>query len=171
VVTAERRPETLQKSSIALQVLGGEELERDGITQPKDLTLAIPGLAVGSGGPQPQYYIRGVGDLSSIALSNPAIATNLDGVYVARPVATNTNFFDVARVEVLKGPQGTLYGRNASGGAINVISNRPMLGDTTGYLSVEGGNFSATKGEGAINLPVSDTVALRAAFQVVNRDG
>lgn len=171
VVTAERRSETLQKSSVALQVLSAEDLARNGIVGPTDLTLAVPGMVVGAGGPDPQYYIRGVGDLSAIALSNPAIATNLDGVYVARPAATNANFYDLARVEVLKGPQGTLYGRNASGGAINVISNRPVLDDTGGYLTVEGGNYSDMKGEGAVNLPVGDTVALRAAFQVVNRDG
>jgi iron complex outermembrane recepter protein len=171
VVTAERRTETLQKSSVALQVLSGEDLEREGIVGPKDLTLAVPGLAVGAGGPAPQYYIRGVGDLSAIALSNPAIATNLDGVYVARPTATNANFYDLARVEVLKGPQGTLYGRNASGGAINVISNKPILDNTSGYLTVEGGNFSEMKGEGAINIPVAATLAVRAAFQVVDRKG
>ena len=171
VVTAERRSEDLQKSSVALQVLSGEDLRRNGIVGPKDLTLAVPGLAVGAGGPEPQLYIRGVGDLSAIALSNPAIATNIDGVYMARPAAVNANFYDLARVEVLKGPQGTLYGRNASGGALNIIPNRPSLGGTSGYLDVEGGNFSAMKGEGAINLPAGDTLALRAAFQVVNRDG
>lgn len=171
VVTAERREETLQKSSLALQVLSAEDLARQGITQPTDLTLAVPGMAIGSGGPQPQYYIRGVGDLSAFALSNPAIATNVDGVYVARPTATNGNFFDLARVEVLKGPQGTLYGRNASGGAINIVTHRPKLDDTGGYLTVEGGNYSEARGEGAVNLPIGDVIAVRAAFQVVNREG
>lgn len=171
VVTAERRTENLQKTSVALQVLSGAAISRDGIVQPQDLTSAVPGLVVGTGGPSPQFYVRGVGDLSAIPLSNPAIATNLDGVYLAEPAAVNGNFFDLQRVEVLKGPQGTLYGRNASGGAINIISNPPRLGYTGGYLDLQDGNYSAMTSDGAVNVPIGGTFALRAAFQVVDRKG
>src|SRR5687767_2044506 len=127
IVTAERREESLQDLSLAIQVLTAEELERANLTQIHDLNTLVPGLQIGSGGNAPQIYIRGVGDFAASALSNPAVAVNIDGVYVARPQAVNSLFYDLARIEVLKGPQGTLYGRNASGGAINLISNRPSL--------------------------------------------
>jgi iron complex outermembrane receptor protein len=170
-VTAERRVGSLQKSSLALQVLSSDELEKKGILGPKDLMQEVPGLAIGTGGPEPQVYIRGIGDLSAISLSNPAVATNIDGVYIARPAATNAGFFDLARVEVLKGPQGTLYGRNASGGALNLITNQPNLDSLGGHVNLELGNYSDVNADGALNIPLSSSLAVRGAFQVVNRQG
>src|SRR5690349_2039485 len=111
VVTAQRFEESAQRSSLAIQVLSGQEMERAVITQATDLNRVVPGLQIGTGGGAAQIYIRGVGDFAASALSNPAVAVNVDGVYVARPQAVNSNFYDLARVEVVKGPQGTLYGR------------------------------------------------------------
>jgi iron complex outermembrane recepter protein len=169
VITAQRREETVQKSSLAISVLQGADLDK--ITQPKDLTLMLPGVQVGAGNPIPQVYIRGVGDYGANALSNPAVAMNVDGVYLARPTAISGQFFDLDRVEVLKGPQGTLYGRNASGGAINVITKRPDFSGDDGFVEVETGNYSLFGASGALNVPLSSTVAMRGAFQVVDRDG
>ena len=165
VVTAERREESLQKTSVALQVLSAQELQNAGVVQMQDLSTIVPGLQIGQGGAATQIYIRGVGDLGTTPITNPAVATNLDGVYVARPQAVDGHFFDIARVEVLKGPQGTLYGRNASGGAINIITTRPSLEGFGGYGDVEFGNYSEVLAEGAVNLPLSSEIALRISAQ------
>jgi iron complex outermembrane receptor protein len=171
VVTAQRFEESAQRSSLAIQVLSGQEMERAVITQATDLNRVVPGLQIGTGGGAAQIYIRGVGDFAASALSNPAVAVNVDGVYVARPQAVNSNFYDLARVEVVKGPQGTLYGRNASGGALNLITNKPVLGQTTGNLGVTVGDYSLRQFEGAMNVPLGETVALRGAFSITDRDG
>lgn len=171
VVTAQRFEETAQRSSLSVQVLGSEALERVGVTQVVDLVKMVPGLQIGTGGGAPQIYIRGVGDFAASALSNPAVAVNVDGVYVARPQGMNGGFYDLARIEVLRGPQGTLYGRNASGGALNLVTQAPSLSRTSGYGSVSLGNFDLRQVEAALNLPLSETVAVRGAVQVVDRDG
>jgi iron complex outermembrane receptor protein len=171
VVTAERREESLQKTSVALQVLSAAELQNAGIVQMRDLSTLVPGLQIGNGGAASQIYIRGVGDFGSTPITNPAVATNLDGVYIARPQGVEGNLFDIARVEVLKGPQGTLYGRNASGGAINIITARPSLEGLSGYGDVEFGNFNEVLAEGAVNLPVNAEIAIRASGQAESRQG
>jgi iron complex outermembrane receptor protein len=171
VVTAQRREENLQKTSVPVDVLAGEELRNANVLKVTDLSATVPGLQVGQGAGPTQIYIRGVGDFGSTPINNPAVATNIDGVYVARTQALDGNFFDVARVEVLEGPQGTLYGRNASGGAINIITNRPSFDAVSGYGDVEAGNLSLREFQGALNLPVSSDFALRLAGQVVDRDG
>lgn len=171
IVTAERREQSLQDSSLSLQVLSADQLEKSNLTQASDLNTLVPGLQIGGGGNSPQIYIRGVGDFAASALSNPAVAVNIDGIYIGRPQAVNSQFYDLARVEVLKGPQGTLYGRNASGGAINLISNRPSLNGIEGYIGATYGNYDNKQLEGAINLPLGETLAARFAFQAVDRDG
>jgi iron complex outermembrane receptor protein len=171
VITAERREETLQKSSVALQVVSQAELQNAGVVQMRDLTTVVPGLQIANGGAATQIYIRGVGDFGSTPITNPAVATNLDGVYIARPQGVEGNFFDIARVEVLKGPQGTLYGRNASGGAINIITARPSLDEFGGYGDIEFGNYNKVLAEGAVNLPVTAEFALRASAQAESREG
>jgi len=171
VVTAERREENLQKTSVALQVLSPTELQNAGVVQMRDLSTIVPGLQIGNGGAATQIYIRGVGDFGSTPITNPAVATNLDGVYIARPQGVEGNFFDIARVEVLKGPQGTLYGRNASGGAINIITARPSLDGLSGYGTMEFGNYGEVLAEGAVNLPLTSEIALRASGQAESRQG
>jgi iron complex outermembrane receptor protein len=170
-ITAQRREETLQKSSLAIEVLSEDALTRAGITQAVDITAAIPGVQIGSGGAQPQVYIRGVGDYGATSISNPAIAFNVDGVYVARGQAVAGSFFDLARMEVLKGPQGTLYGRNASGGAINLIPQAPKLGELEGYAEVGLQNYQGRSIDAAVNLPLGEQLAARVAGQSVRRDG
>lgn len=171
VVTAERREQSLQDSSLAIQVLSSEELERSNPTQITDLNTMVPGLQIGTGGNSPQIYIRGVGDFAASALSNPAVAVNIDGVYVGRPQGVNSLFYDLERIEVLKGPQGTLYGRNASGGAINLISRRPEIGYAEGYIDLTYGNFDTKQLVGALNVPLGDTLAARLAVTAIDRDG
>jgi iron complex outermembrane receptor protein len=171
VITAQRYEETLQKSSLSLQVLSGEELQRGAVTQATDLNRLVPGLQIGTGGGASQIYIRGVGDFAASALSNPAVAVNVDGVYISRPQGVNSNFYDLERLEVLRGPQGTLYGRNASGGALNLITRKPSLDGLSGDIALTLGDYDLIDAEGAINVPLGDTLALRAAVKVVERDG
>jgi iron complex outermembrane receptor protein len=172
VVTAERREATVQESSLAIQVLSDEDIQRSEVRAVQDLNFYVPGLVVGGGGGNAtQIYMRGVGDFAVGALSNPAVGVNIDDVYVARPEAVNTGFYDLARIEVLKGPQGTFYGRNTSGGAINLITTAPSLERSGGFLSVGGGNLGNYSVEGALNVPMGDMFAARGAFLVVKHDG
>jgi iron complex outermembrane receptor protein len=171
LVTAQRREESVQKSSVVVSVVDPDRLERAGITQPQALTSILPGVQIGTVGPTTQVYIRGIGDFGSTAISNPAVAFNVDGVYVGRSQSLTSEFYDIARVEVLKGPQGTLYGRNASGGAINLITARPDLNRMDGHVSAEIGNFDSQTFEGALNVPLSSTFALRASGQIVSKGG
>jgi iron complex outermembrane receptor protein len=171
IVTAERVEQSLQRAPLTIQVVAADQLRASGVTSPADLSKLTTGLDIGTTGSGNQVYIRGVGDFSFSALSNPGVAFNVDGVYVGRPGAFSGNFYDMARVEVLKGPQGTLYGRNANGGSINLITQDPKLGVFGGDMNVEAGNYSLVHVDGAVNLPVGDTAALRAAFNVVHRDG
>lgn len=171
VVTAERRTQSIQKSSLAIEVVSAEAVKDAGVTQMRDLTKLQPGVSVGQGGPATQIYIRGVGDFGSTPTTNPAVATHVDGVYVARANSLEGNFFDLERIEVLKGPQGTLYGRNATGGAVNIITAKPKLNDFGGRVDAEVGDYSLAHITAALNLPVGQTMALRAAVDVVSRGG
>lgn len=171
IVTAQRRTEDVQKTPLAIQVLTADDLKIAGATDAKSLTLLVPGLQVGMGGPYTQIYIRGVGDFGANSLANPGVATSLDGVYIAREAAVSGIFYDLARVEVLKGPQGTLYGQNTTGGAINVITNRPRLDRFGGSVNVETGNYGEITADGVLNVPLGDHVAVRGAFQTLNHRG
>lgn len=171
VVTASRREEIAQRSALSIQAISSEELARRSITRPEDLNAIAPGVSIASGGNYPQTYIRGVGNYATNNYAEGAVAYNIDGVYISRGWATRAALFDLDRVEVLKGPQGTLYGRNASGGAINIITARPKLGETSGFVEGEVGNYALWRGAAAINLPIGDTLALRASGQITHRDG
>jgi iron complex outermembrane receptor protein len=171
VVTANRREETIQKSSLAVQAISGDEVLSAGLDQVTDLSKVVLGLQAAMQGGMSQVYIRGVGDFSANPLANPGVAFNLDGVVIGRPESVNSNFYDIERMEVLKGPQGTLYGRNASGGAINVLTNNPSFDDDKSTLNVEVGNYALYHVDGAVNVPISSTFAVRLAFNKVSRDG
>lgn len=170
IVTAQRRSENVQKAAVSIEVFSGDKLRAAGISSADDLTTLAAGVQIG-GGTTPQIYVRGVGDFGVIASANPAVATSLDGVGISRPQAISGNFFDLERIELLKGPQGTLYGRNASGGALNLISVQPKYGEFSGYFDGEIGNYNLFSGEGAFNIPAGDQGAFRLSYQVVNRDG
>ncbi|MFO7278233.1 MAG: TonB-dependent receptor [Pseudomonadota bacterium] len=170
VVTAARREQSVQTASLSISVLSGDSLAQSGIVQAADLQTVVPGLTVSLGGATNQTYLRGVGSFSTNAHAESAIAYNINGVYISRPSGVGPIFFDLERVEVLKGPQGTLYGRNASGGAINLITRRPTQ-ELTGELTVNVGNYDLRRVNAAIGGGVTDTLALRAAAQYSKRDG
>ncbi len=171
VVTATRRAENLQKTAIPVSVISGAQLERAGVVQAQDLNKTAPGLDLSPNGGSTQVYLRGIGTFSIAAYADSAVAFNDDQVYLVFPGEIAGLFYDLQRVEVLKGPQGTLYGRNATAGAINVISNKPSFTGYSGDLSLEVGDYDLVRLTGDVNMPVNDQLALRAAFQVVSRDG
>ena len=167
VVTAHREAEDVQRVPASITVLSADLVRDAGVTRPQDLTYLVPGLQVGS---LPLFYMRGVGNFAGNSLQDPTVTFNFDGVYIARPTSTGGLFYDLERIEVLKGPQGTLYGRNATGGAINVMPRRPELSLIGGEMFAEYGDYNSLRVEGALNAPIGDRVALRAAFQRVRHD-
>jgi iron complex outermembrane receptor protein len=171
IVTAQRREESLQKAALAVSAVAGDTLTQASITQATDLTRLVPSIQIAPAASFTQIYLRGVGTFGSNAFAEQGVAFNLDGVYLSRPAAPAGLFYDLERIEVLKGPQGTLYGRNATGGAINVITAKPRLGETSGNLTAEYGNYNALKGSGAINLPIGENVAFRLSGQYAKHDG
>lgn len=170
IVTAEKREENLQKTAIAVTAVDGDALVEAGVSRPEELSNLVPGLNIAQGGPSTQVYVRGVGNYGTNAFADPAVAFNMDGVYISRFSGIAGNFFDVARVEVLKGPQGTLYGRNATGGTINIITNKPGK-EFGGGVGVELGNYNLFKANGFINVPVANSFSMRLAAQKTDRDG
>ena len=172
VITAQRVRESAQKAPIAITVVKQEDLQRQNVTRAEDLSLLVPALvATASGGPNTTFFVRGVGNTTSNSYSDPAISFNYDGVYIGRPNSTQGFFYDLERVEVLKGPQGTLYGRNATGGAINVLPRRPELKTESTDFQASYGSFGATQLQGAINRPIGDNTALRLSATYDKRDG
>src|SRR5262249_31837297 len=134
-------------------------------------TNLVPGLLVGAiNGSSALTYLRGVGNVAATSLQDPAVTYNFDGVYIAHPTSTGGLYYDLERVEVLKGPQGTLYGRNATGGAINILPRRPQLREQEGELLAEYGNHDTQQFTGWYNLPIGDHAALRVAGQRVAHD-
>lgn len=171
VVTAQRREENLQRAPIAVSAVTGETLVKQGITQATDLSRLVPALQVAPAASFTQIYLRGIGSFGANAFAEQAVAFNVDGIYLSRPAAPAGMFFDLERIEVLKGPQGTLYGRNASGGAVNVITRKPQLGVTEGFFNGEYGNYDTVKLSGAVNAPIGERAAIRIAGQHAKRDG
>jgi len=169
-VTAAKYAQNVQKSSLSITVLSADTLSRGGVSQAEDLGALVPGLTVSEGGGTVQTYLRGVGSFATDASAESAIAYNINGVYIARPSGIGPVFFDLDRVEVLEGPQGTLYGRNATGGAINLITTRPTQ-DFNGYVNLDVGNYDLRRVTAAAGGGVTDTLSLRGAFQYSYHEG
>jgi iron complex outermembrane recepter protein len=170
VVTANRRDQGIQKVSGVVQTLSGEDLRKDGISDFRQLQLAIPGLSIANQEGNVEIYIRGVGSSNGTELGDPAAAPHLNGVYIPRPRGLGLQFFDLERVEVNKGPQGTLYGRNAVAGTLNIITAKPRLGENSGFIQGEVANRSGSGAEGAVNIPLGERAALRVAGFYTKKD-
>jgi outer membrane receptor protein involved in Fe transport len=170
VVTAQRREESAQSVAIALSVLSGDSLAEKAISSVVDLQNAAPSLQVepafGSG--QPQYRIRGVGFLDYTSNNASPVGVSVDDVAFALPIQTQGQLFDIDRVEVLRGPQGTLYGRNTTGGEINFISNRPTADSRAGFTA-EVGSFNEVDAQGFISGPLAD--GLKGRLSVATQQG
>lgn len=171
IVTAQRRSESLQKTALTIQVIEPKALSAAGVTSPSQLAVVLPAVQISYSGPATSVYIRGVGGFQSTAGTSPAVPYYIDGVYVARTQSVASEFYDVDRVEAVKGPQGTLYGRNASGGAINVITKRPSFDRVEGRAEFELGNYGNQTFEASLNVPLSSTVAVRTSGTFVDKQG
>jgi iron complex outermembrane receptor protein len=171
-VTAQRRSESLQKAAVAVDVVNPAALANSGLNNPTQLGTLIPALNVqANGGANTIFFLRGVGNFTINGYSDPAIAFNYDGVYVGRATATSGYFYDLDRIEVLKGPQGTIYGRNATAGAINVIPAKPVLDDLSGAVTASYGNYDAYDTRAYLNAPVGDNNAVRFSATLHGHNG
>jgi iron complex outermembrane receptor protein len=160
--TARKRNELAQDVPIAMDVIGGKELKDSGITQVKDIQTAVPGLVIETRESSGKIAIRGVGTGDVGLGTDQSVAVHVDGVYQAHGAMGLTRMFDVDRVEVLRGPQGTLYGRNATAGVINLVSRAPQMKfSAEADLSV--GSFGLRQIQGALNVPLGADSALRLA--------
>lgn len=169
VVTATRTESLASKTPVALTAVSGQSLMTAGITNPTALAEQVPNLSIDRNNGL-QITIRGVTSTDTTEKGDPSAAFMSDGIYLARVQALEVSFFDVQRVEVLRGPQGTLFGRNTTAGLVNVISNKPKLGMFGGSLDMSYGNFDTQQITGVINLPVNDRIAIRAAANYDRRD-
>ncbi len=170
VVTAQKRSENLQKVPIAVVAVNEDTLKRAGVNTFDNLDKLVPDVQVTRVVSVPTIAIRGIYPTDLGPTSEQPNAVHLDGAYIAKATALNGMFFDIARVEVLKGPQGTLYGRNAAAGAINIVTNHPTQ-DPGAEGQIEFGSYSLIRAEAALNVPINDKLAARAAFQSLSRSG
>lgn len=171
VVSAQKRDENIQDVPITLNAFTGDFISQSGARHIGDLEIYTPGLEIDTASTtQPRYYIRGIGTDDFGVGTDPSVGIYVDGVYVARSGAALMFFSDIERVEVLKGPQGTLFGRNAAAGAINVITKKPHE-LTEGSVLLRAGNYSKKMAEGMFNTAISDNVFVRLNAQFNDRDG
>jgi iron complex outermembrane receptor protein len=157
VVTAQRRKENVQKVPLAVSAISGDSLDEQGIVGFEDLGTTVPSLRFGTGvtGGEHVITLRGLSSQNTTSGGDSPVAYNVDGVYLARSTAVDPEFYDVARIEVLRGPQGTLYGRNSIGGSVNVITNRPD-DELAAQADIMLGNYDALTVRGWANLPLTE---------------
>ncbi|PQM29648.1 TonB-dependent receptor [Sphingopyxis lindanitolerans] len=173
IVTAQRRAESVQDVPIAISAFSSDQLREQGISNTLELGQFVPNLVsmnntgIGSAN---AYYLRGLGNTETIATFDPPVGTYVDDIYLSRQNANNLSLFDVERVEVLRGPQGTLFGRNTTGGAINVIMRDPGH-DGSGYAEIGYGRFNKRLARGSKDISLADTFAIKLSGYYQNDDG
>ena len=173
IVTAEKRTESLQDVSKAVTALGADELETKNIVDFVGLSAIAPGVTVAKNeGYKTVISIRGVGDeTNQNAIAAPSVALHMDGIFIASKFSLRTDFIDLERIEVLRGPQGTLFGQNSTGGTVNVVSKLPSFDAFEGKADITLGNYNLSKVRGSFNTPLSENVATRNSFVITDRDG
>lgn len=174
VVTARKSSENLQSVPVSVTALNAEALESKQVFEVTDLARTAPSLTISTGGTGPASIvylaIRGQAQNSPNSLSDSSVGIYVDGVYVARPMVGNLGFLDAASAEVLRGPQGTLFGRNTTGGALNLTSNQPK-NILEGSLKVGAGNYDQRMVEGILNVPLGEELAVRFAGRYSEHSG
>ena len=171
IVTAQRVAESIQDVPISVTALTEDAIEDRQVITPSDLQINASNVtftATNFGGSS--FSIRGVGNLVIARSGEPGVSQHLNEI----AVVTNLNtfeFFDMERVEILRGPQGTLFGRNATGGAINFVTRKPDMGEVNGFVDFEFGDYNHNRSKAAVNLPLGDRVGLRLAGFMLDRDG
>ncbi|MBL4836126.1 MAG: TonB-dependent receptor plug domain-containing protein [Kordiimonadaceae bacterium] len=172
IVTAQRREESLNKVPIAVTAFSGDMLEKTSVTELTDIAGLTPGLYLSSYSTlSPQIFIRGIGSNDDGITAEGAVGVYLDDIYVGRASSALFDLFDLERLEVLKGPQGTLYGRNTNGGAINIITRKPD-NETTGAFKATYGNYDALQLQGFVSAPfIEDRLYGKVSVSLKKRDG
>lgn len=172
-VTAEKRSESLQDISQAVTAISEEDIENKNITSFVDLSAIVPGVTVAKNeGYKTVISIRGVGnETNQNAIAAPSVAFHMDGIFIASPFSLQTDFIDVERIEVLRGPQGTLFGQNSTGGVINVISKKPSMEGYLGKSDITFGNYGLTKFRSSNNIVLGSSTAARFSISTTERDG
>ena len=173
IVSAEKRNESLQDVSLSVTALTESELETKNITDFVGLSAIAPGVTVAKNeGYKTIISIRGVGDeTNQNAIAAPSVALHMDGIFIASKFSLRTDFIDLERIEVLRGPQGTLFGQNSTGGTINVVSQKPSFDEIKGKADLALGNYGLLKYRGAVNIPLTDKIATRMSLVSTDRNG
>jgi len=169
VVTAQKRSENVQTVPISMTALSGNALADKAVKSLGDLQFAAPSLSVANAGLTQSVNIRGIGLASGSPNAANGVASYLDGVFQP-PIVSSGSYYDIADVEVLRGPQGTFVGSNSTGGAIFINTQSPQLGKTGGYAQIGDGSFNSISAQGALNIPVGETLAMRLAVNDQNHD-
>jgi len=171
-VTANRVESLASKTPIAVSAVTGNSVTQEGLTDPTSLENMVPDLSIvcADGLQGLQITIRGVTSSDGTEKGDPSAAFMVDDIYIARPQFHAISFYDLERVEVLRGPQGTLYGRNTTAGVVNVITNKPKNDVFESTFNVTAGNYGTILGDGMVNVPVSEKLAFRAAISYQRRD-
>ncbi|WP_218310157.1 TonB-dependent receptor [Alteromonas antoniana] len=171
-VTATKRKTKLMETPVAISAISEEALKQNGVHNVKDIANLVPGLDISTATDQaaPVISMRGVRSTNITELGDPAVGVHLDGVYSPRMQGALALMYDVDRVEALRGPQGTLFGRNSTVGSINVITAKPDFMGQFGNVNVEVGKYNSKSVDGFINIPVNDEFAVRVAAKGLKRD-
>ena len=171
IVTSQRTEENIQDVPIAVTAFTGAMMEEKQIVTPSDLQLNAPNVSfTATNFGANSFSIRGIGRLVTASTGDAGVSTHINEI----PFATNltaVEFYDMERVEVLRGPQGTLYGKNATGGVLNFVTKMPDFDGVSGHVDMEVGDYDSKRAKGALNVPLSDTFALRVAAMKLERDG
>ncbi len=173
VVTARHREENLQRVPISISAINGEAISAARETTLQGLEYSVPNLVFGETGASAETFIgiRGIGDFSRNIGFDTRVGVYIDGVFAGQSLSVDQGLIDVKQIEVLRGPQGTLFGKNSSSGVINIVSNTPVIGENSGEWRVRGGNLSTVAGSGIANLPLGDRAAARISFVTQRQDG
>jgi iron complex outermembrane receptor protein len=172
IVTAERRSTKISRTPVAITAVSGDEVRDKGLNSVGEVLTKTPAIVVQNSTKGQAIFIRGIGSTGDAQEGgDPAVNLNIDGVYQQQAIVPLASSLDVSRVEVLRGPQGTLYGRNSNAGSINVITTDPTREAISGFVNVDVGNYSARRAEAAINVPLTDKAAARFAIVGNQHDG
>ena len=172
VVTAQKRSESIQEVPIAVSAFDAGALEAYQIDAFSDLQFNVPNVAFSktnfSGS---NFQIRGIGTLLVATSADSGVGMHINDVYLNAPLIFETEYYDMAQIEILRGPQGTLFGRNATGGVVNMKTARPEMDELSFDLDAQLGNYDHRKIKGAVNIPISDSIAARFAGIWLDREG
>ncbi|MEC8715414.1 MAG: TonB-dependent receptor [Pseudomonadota bacterium] len=172
IVTAQRQSQSLQEVPIAVSAFDATALESQQIENAADLQLTLPNVSFSKGNfTGSSFTIRGIGDLCVGVTCDAATAIHINGSPLFGTRLFETEYFDLERIEVLRGPQGTLFGRNATSGVVNLVTAKPDLGSFGAAGEFEYGNYNSIKAEGMVNVPIGDSIGVRVAGFFLNRDG